>query len=153
MQQKTRFLYLPWVISLIGIWVFYFAFKEKFSIKNETCISLAIPKDGNDDKLYSLGAITRQIAHKKQIKIELNADKQTNQKKIELIRYEARKLNYTQDTTTVINIRLTNEVTYNELIQLIDQCYSDKIKRFTLLKNSFIIFGEYPKHQRTDTIK
>jgi hypothetical protein len=75
------------------------------------------------------------------VKIELDGDRETNQKKIELIKYEARKLKYTKDTTTVINISLTNETTYSELVQLIDLCYADKHKRFTLIKSllSFLV--------------
>lgn len=82
----------------------------------------------------------------------MNEDKYTNQKKLNFIRYEARKIKYTKDTTSVINIAITNEVTYSEILQIIDMCYEDDHKMFTLLKKRFIIFGEYPPILK-DTIK
>ena len=136
--------YAPGIISLIGIWVFYFCFQNRFRYKPETCLNLVVPKENNKNCQFSTGYVLRLIRSKKQITIELNGDKETNQKKIEFIKYEARKLKYTRDTTTLINITLTNETTYGEFIQLLNLCYADNHKRFALLKKSLIIFGEYP---------
>jgi len=152
MNKTKKLFYLPGIISLIGIWSFYFYFKERFIQKKETYLTLAIPKDGNKYGLLSVGSIIKQIVTKKQIKIELNDDVETNQKKMELVKYEARKLKFTKDTMTVINISLTNETTYGDIVKLLDLCYIDKHKRFVLMKKSFLIFGEYPKLQK-DTIK
>ena len=144
MFSKRKAYYVPGIISLIGIWTFYFYFRERFISKKETCLSIVVPRDRNDDTRYSTAALLRQIANKKQIQIELDGDCKTNQKKMELIRYEARKLNYTKDTTTVINISLTNEMTYGDVVKLVDLCYADKHKKFALVKKSFLIFGKYP---------
>jgi hypothetical protein len=152
MNKTRKLFYVSGIISLIGIWSFYFFFREKFVIKKESYLSLIMPNDVNDNNLFSTGVILRQILYKKQIKIELNGDQETNQKKMELIRYEARKLKYTKDTMTVLNISLTNEIIYGDIVKLLDLCYADKHKRFVLLKKSFIIFGEYSE-RRKDTTK
>ena len=144
--------YAPGIISLIGIWAFYFYFQKRFIVKKQVCLSFVVPTDRNyNTPTFSTNYMQNWIAKKKQLRIELTGDREINQKKIELIRYEARKLKYTMDTTTVINIALTKEVKYSELIQLIDMCYIDKHRRFTLIKNSFLIFGEYPPEVRDTT--
>jgi hypothetical protein len=55
------------------------------------------------------------------------------------------------NTMTVINISLTNEITYEDIVKLLDLCYTDKHKRFALIKKSFIIFGEYPEPRKGTT--
>ena len=111
--------------------------------------------DGNSLSLFSSLYVLNLIKNKKQIQAELDDDKLTNQKKLSFIQYEARKLKYSKDTNSVINISLTNEVSYSEVLQLFNICFEDGHKRFALLKNRFIIFGEYPspKPDTTNIIK
>ena len=107
--------------------------------------------DGNSLSLFSSLYVLNLIKNKKQIQAELDDDKLTNQKKLSFIQYEARKLKYSKDTNSVINISLTNEVSYSEVLQLFNICFEDGHKRFALLKNRFIIFGEYPSTKRDTT--
>ena len=79
--------------------------------------TLVFPKDSGTPFQFTLGYLLNTIKEKKKISIELNEDKFTNQKKIEFIRYEARKLKYTKDTSTIVDISFTNQLTYGELNQ------------------------------------
>jgi hypothetical protein len=105
---------------------------------------LAFPKEKGSFYQFNAEYFYKIIKEKKKIQIELDGDKLINQNKIALIRHEARKLKYTKDTTSVIDITFTREVTFGEINELFNMCYDDKHKRFVLLKNRFIIFGEYP---------
>jgi hypothetical protein len=146
MAFKRRFNYCCRVIALV--WLFYslISCQGKTPPNDYTTYSFVVPRNNkpNDPATYILSTkwIEDIIRKKKQIKITLDEDRITNQKKIALIRYEARKLKYTQDTTTIIRVNLTDETTYGELLQLIKLCNEDKHKRYALLKRSFVIFGE-----------
>lgn len=76
--------------------------------------------------------------------MELDEDNSTNQKRLNFIQYEARKLKYTKDSNSVIDIHIENTASYGEILNLLNICAEDNHKRWVLLKNRFIIFGEYP---------
>lgn len=101
---------------------------------------MAFPKDGNDPYKYTTGTILRSINNKKKIKFELDDDPETNQKKMEMIRHEARKLKYTEDTTAVIWVSLSQYINYGNFIELLNLCYADDHRRFVLIRNVFIIY-------------
>lgn len=151
MKRGKKLYYAPGVISLIGIWSFYFHFQNRFKSRPETSLIINVPKENNNYFQYSTGYFKKLIASKKQIKLELNEDRETNQKKIEFIKYEARKIKYTKDTNSVISISLTNETTYGEFVKLLNLCYADDHKLFVLFKKSFLIFGEYPPTPKDTT--
>jgi hypothetical protein len=148
MAYKRRLYYFPGLISLIGLFIFFVWNQNKYTPKETSTLSLNVPSDKKPDSPYespfSSFSIQKYIQKKKQIRLTLDDDKKTNQKKLEFIQFEARRLKYTMDTTTVINVNLSNEITYGEFIQLLEICYSDQHKIFVPLKNSFIIFGESP---------
>lgn len=147
MAYKRRLYYFPGLISLVGLFIFFISIKDEIKPKEYTMLDLNVPSDQKGIYMpFSSYWIEKEIKRKKQIRITLDNDRRTNQKKIEFIKYEARKLKYTHDTMTVINVTLTNEITYGEFIQLLDLCHADQHKRFVPLKSSFIIFGEpWPK--------
>lgn len=128
---------------MCGIWVLLIRF-QKIHYTKFQLFNFVVPKDGNKNHLFTSFFLLNKIKNKKKIQIELNGDYLTNQKKIDLIKYEARKLKYTMDTLSVLDIRLTNETKYGELLQLIRICYEDNHKMFALVNNRFIILGEYP---------
>jgi biopolymer transport protein ExbD len=118
-------------------------------------IKIFVPKDEDSLSLFSSHYILNLIKNKKQVQTELDDDKLTNQKKLSIIQYQARKLKYSKDTNSVINISITKKVSYSEVLQLLNICFEDGHKRFALLKNRFVIFGEYPspKGDTTNIIK
>ena len=114
-------------------------------------MSINVPKDKIGLHYFSNFSILNQIQKKKKIKIELNEDNYTNQKKFELIRNEARKLKYTKDTSSVIDISLTNKINYEVILQLFIICQEDEHHMYSLLRNRYIIFGEYPPEKKDTT--
>ena len=73
---------------------------------------------------------------------------------MEMIRYEALKLKYTEDTSKVILINLTDSIRYGDFVSIIDMCEADGHKRYAYWDNKFVIFGELPKRKiiQKDTI-
>jgi biopolymer transport protein ExbD len=146
MTGGRKLYYAPGMISLIGLLIFLKWSIQKFQPRQYSYLSLNVPSENRDMSNYRFSSywIEKQLKKKKQIQLTLDDDEKTNQKKFELIKYEARKLKYTQDTSTVLRIKFTNDITYGTIVRLIDLCYTDGHKRFVLLKNSFVIFGEFP---------
>ena len=145
-----------WSICFIIFFSVLVSCKEKVANKSYLTYTFNVPRDQKPDEpfaySYSVQGIEKRIKKKRQIKITLEGDRITNQKKLELVKYEARRLKYTEDTTTIIKVTLTDDTTYGEFIQLIELCNIDQHKRYALLKRSFVIFGEYPL-EKTDTTK
>ena len=73
---------------------------------------------------------------------------------MEMIRYEALKLKYTEDTSKVILINLTDSIKYRDFVSIVDMCDADGHKRYAYWDNKFVIFEELPKRkiEQTDTI-
>jgi hypothetical protein len=108
-----------------------------------------LPADENDfEYIFSTGWILKDIKNKKKIKFWLDDDHGINQKKIDFIRFEARKLKYTLDTSSVIFIEFTDDLLYEELFRIYDNCITDKIQRFATWDDYFVIFGGYPPPKR-----
>jgi hypothetical protein len=104
--------------------------------------TLRVPKEeGESHWVFTEKYILRKLIAKKRITITLDGDRQTDFKKIELIRYEARKLNYTLDSTTVLDIHFSSETKYQSIIDLLRMCQYDGQKVYVYMKDRFIIFG------------
>ncbi len=141
-------LFITLIVFLSSTWILLINL-QKTSLPKYRILKIIVPRDEKSYYQFSSQYVLDLIKNKKKIKIELDDDKLTNQKKISLIQYEARKLKYTKDTNSVISVSITNKVSYSEIIQLINICYEDGHKRFALLKKRFIIFGEYPSIKDT----
>lgn len=131
--------------------------ETKILPKKEGMIQITIPADIKEDvpyaSLFSEQVIQKRIDKMKQIKIILDNDEVTNHQKLQLIRYEAMKIKYINDTSTAIIVILTNSSVYSTIIRLINLCIIDKHKEYVLLNNRFIIFGEpltQPKKLKTN---
>jgi len=96
---------------------------------------------------FSSCHLERNISKRKKIKFALNEDNEENKTKMEVIRYEALKLKYTGDTSTVILITLSDSISYGEFVSLVNMCVNDKHTRFASWDNKFVIFIETPRNK------
>ena len=85
-----------------------------------------------------------EISHKKIILVELKGNTEEDRKRFEFIRQEARRLEYTCDTTSVIDVCFLKESTYGQFVYLTDMMQEDKHKRYGIAGDDFYIFGENP---------
>ena len=156
MKSAKKLIYVPGLISLIGILIALPSFYKKRIPVKEYCLPLFVLADGNKYNWFRWPLkhdIEKNIHKKKKIKFELDENKMENYKKLEIIRYEALKLKYTLDTSTVILLTLSDSISYGELISIIDMCEANGLKRYAYWDNMFVIFGEWPKTKimQTDT--
>jgi hypothetical protein len=136
--------YAPGIITLVGLlfllpWCF-----KKIVPKKQTLLKFYVPKKQGGPDQFSETYTSEYISPKKKLKVILDGDKLTNLKKLDLIRYEARKLKYSCDTSSIILLNFTDEFSYGDFIKLLDQCKQDSIRRYSILGNGFVIFGEAP---------
>jgi hypothetical protein len=154
MMSKKTILFIPLITILIVGAIFLFE-KVRFAYFSSFQIfSFVVPANNSRYHPFTVKYAFSYNSSKKRIKLELNGDGELNAKKLELIKYEARKLKYTKDTNTVIEVTLTTETKYKEFINLLYICNEDKHKRFVLVKNRFVIFGPLvaPKNKFIKTI-
>ena len=146
MTAKKKMYFTPGVISLVALMIFLkwvFDTFDLFEPKLSRIYQFNVPRDGKNAAYgFSIYQIEQYLRSKKQIEFILDEDEITNDKKFEIIKYEARKLKYTHDTSTVLRIRFTDDTNYGEFIRLVGLCYSDGHKKFILLNKSFVILGE-----------
>jgi hypothetical protein len=144
MPRNLKLIYSPGLITICGLLLLIILGFKKILSKRESFITYFAPKDTKPhdwSKIFSKYTIIDDIHRKRKIRFKLNDDKFTNKKKINLIRYEAQKLKFTDDSSAVILITLTNDVTYGEFISLLDICQMDDHKRFAAFDDKFVIFG------------
>ena len=115
-----------------------------FPVKNETVIKHYLPSEDHNNMYSGYQLIDQMFKKKKVIHIDLTGNINEDDKKVAFIQFEARRLKYTHDTTSVIEIHLTDEITYGRFVELINIMLKDEHKRYALWKNSFYIFGEPP---------
>jgi hypothetical protein len=147
-MKFRKLYYLPGIISLIGLTVFLPYVYDKTIIKPSAAIDLNVPKIPDNEEepgySYSIKHILNAAHNKKKLRITLNGDQITNQKKLELIRFEARKLKFSFDTTSIIWVKFTGDLPYSDFIRLLEICRIDSIRRYAVWDRNCIIFGEYP---------
>ena len=152
MKRTGKLIYVPGLISLIGLLVAIPSFYKKVIPIKEYCLTLYIPTDCKKDRPmgaeFSSCYIERIISKKKKLQFTLNENEDENKIKISVIRYEALKLKYTKDTSTVILITLSDSISYGRVISLYDLCEYDKHKRYASWDNKFVIFGEWPEKKK-----
>ena len=158
MKRAGKLLYVPGLISLIGILIALPSFYKQNIPTKEYCLPLFVLADTNKKDWFIMPLkqdMEKYIAKKKKIKFEFDENKIENYKKLEIIRYEALKLKYTLDTSTVILLSLSDSISYGEFVSIVDMCETNEQKRYASWDNKFVIFGEPPKEQKqtTDTLK
>jgi len=155
MKRTGKLLYVPGLISLIGLLVAIPSFYKKVIPIKEYCLTLFIPPDCKKDRPmgheFSSCYIERIISKKKKLQFTLNENGEESKIKMGVIRYEALKLKYTMDTSTVILITLSDSISYGEVISLYDLCEYDKHKRYASWDNKFVIFGEWPEKKKIES--
>jgi|SRR5688572_9748013 len=154
MRKTGKLLYVPGIISLVGILILLPSFYKRNMPVQEFCLPLFALPDSNKYDWIIMPLkydVEKYVNKKKKIKFEFDENKTENYKKLEIIRYEALKLKYTLDTSTVILLTLSDSISYGEFISIIDMCEADGHKRYACWDNKFVIFGEWPKRKSTET--
>jgi hypothetical protein len=148
MERTKRLYYAPGLISLIGLFVVlpYF-YRQKATVKLGV-LPLVVPMDchrGRESNNYSKCLFENELKSKKLVTITINENKNLNKQKLDIIRHEALRLKYFENTTTVILITLSDSINYGDFVAIVDMCEYDGHRRYASWDNKFVIFGEWPK--------
>lgn len=133
MKRTKKLFYVPGLISLIGIFITLPSFYKKSVPIKEYCLTYFSPSDEKERNSvhynFSKFYLEKDISRRKKVKFVLDDNKENNKRKLAVIRYEALKLKYTEDTATVILINLTDSTSYGDFVSIVDMCIIDDHKR------------------------
>ncbi len=109
-------------------------------------ITINVPIDENEDipylNIFSSRRISNEIRQKKKIQFNLDNNTMANKEKLDLVRHEAKRLKYTNDTNEVIVAKLNDSTVYSVIVGLMNICHEDGHKTHALFDRQFVIFGE-----------
>lgn len=145
MQRLARIVITLMIISLSGTWLILHSIIRSKRPKYETLLFFVPTDKTTAPHIFTVAYVYENIKHKRKIRITLDEDNYANQKKLSIIRYEAQKLKYTMDTSTVVYVIFTEHCEYNAFLQLLRICKEDRHDRFAPVSNGFIIWGGYPR--------
>jgi len=144
-----KFSYLQFICLAGFQMLLFFAFiarvdnQEKYYSRNHGILKMMFPDDepSKDPAIKSLSGpdILKEWkkTNKKFITINLTGDFQEDEKRIDFIRMEARRLKYTCDTTHILRVHFTEENTYGQFVQLVSIMQKDLHKRYLFTKMIF----------------
>lgn len=146
----------------IVVLLVYLCFKMKSNhgtvIDNKlTYFGYVVPKDAdpNNPSLYrfEVPTILNTISNKKFISVALTTEPIENQKKLDLIRFEARRMKYTKDTNQVIRVFIPDSSKYGTFLRLLYIMNEDQQKYYFEYRNWFYILGEISFKRPEEKIK
>lgn len=149
-------LYVTGGIALAGLLLVPFFAHPRFStpVARQTVIKYYLPAEDPSNPYSGFAIIDRAITAKKVIHVSLSGAIIEDDKKMDFIQLEARRLKYTCDTTAMIEIYLADNITYGRFVELVNMMLKDGHKRYALWKHHFYIFGESPPAPAaTDSIR
>jgi len=138
-EKRKKLYYVPGLISAVFVPIIFYC--KKPEIKQQVAINFYLPSD-KPYQPYSSNNLLRELNRKKIFTIALDKNHQQNERKLEFIRHEARKILYYNDVSTTIKVSFSNETNYGEIVALLNIMVSDEHKRYGLIGNDFYIFFE-----------
>lgn len=143
---------LIWIL-LLGLILFNWMVLYMMSTpKNPKTIQLPInfPKDQDRPYLFSEKKAWDLTKNKKKIRITLDNNPVLNQKRFDVITYEARKMKVTKDSSTVIIINFGPDMPYSEFLKIVWLCQDELLWTYVPVKRGFIITGLYQIAKKED---
>ena len=157
MMNFTRTFSYVQLICLAGFQVIiFFVFLDRLAEMGnsiyppQTALRFIVPPDDSDKsefgkKFSGSGTLKNWKKEKKIfIRVDLTGELSEDKKRMEFIRNEARRLQYTYDTTHILKVHFSEENTYGQFVELVNMMNKDRHKRYTFFKDDFYILGEAP---------
>jgi len=145
MFKMRKIYYVPGMITALGLLFMIPHFYNKIIPPVQVLLSVNEPRDEGFEQSYTILSVLKFIRNKKKLNITLDGDRKKNAKKIELIRYETRKLLYTADKTNIILITFTKDMVYEDFVVAYNVCIAEKVVLFSVWPDHLAIFGNPPR--------
>ena len=158
-----RLYYTPGLISIIGLPILLFFYWPKATVA-PTCLKVYLPTDRKDNPAilrFSKELIYKSLKGKKIVTIDLDVerdyegDKTTRYvfyQKLHFISTEIERLEFTNDTATVLRIRLGANNTYGDWVWVQNQLFLYKVKSYAFLDNNFYVYADRPVDHTTQSL-
>jgi hypothetical protein len=149
-----RFLYVPGLISLIGIPILLLIFPIHAK-QNSYSFRFYLPTEEMDSVGFSRYTIFRTIGNKKITSIDLSENESSPEmestetkyffnKRFNFINNEIERLAFTHDTSYVLKVTLGEENTLDDFVRLCNIAAIYRIKRYAYVDNDFYFFANPP---------
>jgi len=154
-MKRRRIYYVPGLISIIGLPILLFFYCHKGTI-SLTCLKVNLPTDRKDDPdilRFSKEAVYKSLKRKKIITIDLDVerfyegDNRTQyvfNQKLHFISQEIERLEFTNDTSTVLKVQFGANNTYGDFVWVLNQLFLYKIKRYAFVDDNFYVYADPP---------
>lgn len=155
-MKSGRRYYVPGLLSIIGLPILLFFYWPKETVTH-TYLKLFLPTDRKDDPgmiRFSKGMVYKSLEGKKTITIDLDdverfyeEDNRTQyvfSRKLHFVSQEIERLEFTNDTSTVLKIQLGANNTYGDFVWVLNQLFVYKVKRYAFVDNDFYVFADPP---------
>ena len=154
-MKGRRIYYVPGLISIIGLPLLLFFYWPKEAV-TPTCLRFFLPTDRKDNPLmkrFSTEAVYKSIKGKKIITIDMDVvrlcegdirTKYVFDQKLNFVSEEIERLEFTNDTSSVLRVQLGPNNTYGDFVWILNKLFLYKVKRYALLGNDFYVFADPP---------
>jgi hypothetical protein len=149
--QNNQLFFAPTFIAILSLATILYAINvHPISVKPYAVYRLYLPAI-NNNSAYSEDWVLKEIKNKSVKTYTLTGDAE-DQRKIDMVGYEALKIKYTTDSNAVIKIHFEEQTTYGEFAQLVDIMNRDKHQRYVFFNDNFYIFGGMPEKPKKENI-
>lgn len=151
-MRPKKIVYVPGLISLLGLPLILLFFGPE-AYKHKTSLRLFVPKDEMtpDSTKFTKGGVYSHLKNKKIVQINLWDNYRDyyerwdfSMSKMIFIEREIQRLQFTNDTTTVLKIELASPNTYADFIEIMNLTIVYHIRRWAFLDNSFYLLPNQP---------
>jgi hypothetical protein len=167
-MKRKKLYYIPGLISIIGLPVLFFFLGPEDRV-DPTCLSLRIPSENRSPGTiiqWSKADAYSVLNKKKFVTIDLDDhqpwygsdwdEMDINyifRRKLEFFRKELERLQFTNDTSTILKVRLGEDNTYGEFVWVLNHGMLYRIKRYVYLDNCIYFFSNPPlQHYPPETL-
>ena len=153
-KRRGRY-YVPGLVSIIGLPILLFFYWPKETV-SPTYLKLFLPTDRKDDPgmiRFSKGTVYKSLQGKKTITIDLDVERFCGEdsrikyifyQKLHFISQEIERLEFTNDTSTVLKIQFGTNNTYGDFVWVLNELFLYKVKRYAFVDDNFIVFADPP---------
>jgi len=154
-MKRRKLFYIPGLISIIGLPVLLFLFGPR-EVARPTVMKIFIPTNKKDLPgliRFSNDYVYRSIKKKKVVTIDLDEERDDEYdnkrsylfyRKRNFISHEIERMQFTNDTSCVLKVRLGYENTYGDFVWMFNQAILYDIKRFAFVDDNYYLFANKP---------